>query len=107
MIEHKGYTGVFEYDPELELLTGHVIDIRDEIYFEGTSVPEVKANMAELVDEYLKVCESRGEEPAKPFSGNLRLRMDTDLHRQVAREAAVAGTSLNSYIVETLRERVG
>ena len=24
MIKYKGYTGTFEYDPELELMAGHV-----------------------------------------------------------------------------------
>ncbi len=43
MIEYKGYTGTFEYDPELELLAGHVIDLRDEIYFEGESVTELRS----------------------------------------------------------------
>ena len=31
MIEYRRYTGTFEYDPELELLAGHVIDLRDEV----------------------------------------------------------------------------
>ncbi len=31
----KGYTGVFEFDPELRLFAGHVVDLRDEINFEG------------------------------------------------------------------------
>ena len=34
MIEHRGYTGVFEYDPELEIWAGHVVDLQDQIYFE-------------------------------------------------------------------------
>lgn len=107
MIEHKGYTGVFQYDPQLEILTGHVVDIGDEIYFEGASVEEVRTNMAAVVDEYLRVCEERGEDPDRPFSGNLRLRMDSQLHRQIVREAAMSGKSLNRFIVETLEERVG
>lgn len=107
MIEYKGYTGVFEYDPTVELLTGHVVDIRDEIYFEGASIEEVRANMASVVDEYLRVCTERGEDPDRPFSGNLRVRLDSDLHRTVVREAAIAGTSLNRYIVEALRQRLG
>ncbi len=32
MIEYRGHTGTFEYDPDLELLAGHVIDLQDEIY---------------------------------------------------------------------------
>jgi len=43
MIEYKGYTGVVEYDPEIEAFSGYVIDLRDQIHFEGESVEEVKA----------------------------------------------------------------
>jgi predicted HicB family RNase H-like nuclease len=38
MIDYNGYTGVFEFDAELEIFTGHVVDLRDQIYFEGDSV---------------------------------------------------------------------
>jgi len=50
MIEYKGYTGVFEFDPELRLFTGHVVDLRDEIYFEGDSVESLEASMHRAVD---------------------------------------------------------
>ena len=102
MIEYRGYTGTFEYDPELELLAGHVIDLRDEIYFEGESVAELKSSMHRAVDHYLAVCNERGDTPDKPFSGQLRLRMDPQLHRSVAIAASTAGKSLNTWIVETL-----
>jgi predicted HicB family RNase H-like nuclease len=38
MLEYKGYTGSIEFDPDLRLFTGHVVDLRDEIYFERDSV---------------------------------------------------------------------
>jgi len=102
MIEYRGYTGTFEYDPELELLAGHVLDLRDEIYFEGESVTELKASMHRAVEHYLAVCEERGDAPDKPFSGQLRLRMDPELHRSVVIAASTAGKSLNTWIVDTL-----
>ena len=102
MIEYKGFTGTFEYDPELELLAGHVIDLRDEIYFEGESVTELKASMHRAVDHYLAVCNERGDTPDKSFSGQLRLRMDPQLHRSVTIAASTAGKSLNTWIVEAL-----
>ncbi|NIW37524.1 MAG: toxin-antitoxin system HicB family antitoxin, partial [Gemmatimonadetes bacterium] len=61
MIDYKGYTGVFDYDPEAECFSGHVVDLRDEIYFEGASVPALKASLKRAVDHYLIVCEQRGE----------------------------------------------
>jgi len=104
MIEYKGYSGVFEFDSELELFTGHVVDLRDEIYFEGSSVDQLKNSMKRAVDHYLKVCKQRGEEPEKPFSGKLNVRLGSDLHRGVAVAAAAAGESINSWIVRVVED---
>jgi len=98
MIEYRGYTGVVEFDPELSLFAGHVIDLRDEIYFEGESVEELTASMRRAVDEYLRVCEARGEEPERPFSGKLNLRLGPALHRAAAVMAAAEGESLNVWL---------
>jgi predicted HicB family RNase H-like nuclease len=58
LIDYKGYTGMFEFDPGLRLFAGHVIDLRDEIYFEGESVEELERSMKRAVDHYLEVCET-------------------------------------------------
>ena len=71
MITYQGHTGVFDFDPGLMVFAGHVIDMRDEIYFEGDSAKALEESMARSVDHYLAVCEERGEEPGKPFSGLL------------------------------------
>jgi predicted HicB family RNase H-like nuclease len=102
MIEYKGYTGVFEFDPELRLFTGHVVDLRDEIYFEGDSVESLEASMHRAVDHYVSVCKSRGEEPERPFSGKLNLRLGSELHRAAAVAASAEGESLNTWLVRVI-----
>jgi predicted HicB family RNase H-like nuclease len=102
MIEYKGYTGMVDYDPALRCFSGHVIDLRDEIYFEGASVEELEASMRRAVDHYLAVCAKRGEEPERPFSGKLNLRLGPDLHRTAALAAAAAGESLNNWLVRVV-----
>jgi predicted HicB family RNase H-like nuclease len=102
MIEYKGYTGVVEFDADLRSFTGHVIDLRDEIYFEGASVEELEESMKRAVDHYLSVCAKRGEEPERPFSGKLNLRLGTDLHRAAALAAAADGESLNNWLVKVV-----
>jgi len=103
MLEYRGYTGVFEFDTELELFSGFVVDLRDQIYFEGESVDQLKASMQRAVDHYLEVCAARGEEPEKPFSGKLNVRLGSDLHRAVAVAAAARGESINSWLVHVVR----
>ena len=106
MIDYHGYSGVFDYDVELDTFTGHVVDLRDEIYFEGRSVDELRDSMQTAVDHYLAVCEARGEEPARPYSGQLRIRMESELHHRAAVTAAAAGVSLNSFVVGALERAV-
>ena len=42
MMEYKGYIGKVELDEEAGILYGEVINLRDVITFEGTSVDEVQ-----------------------------------------------------------------
>jgi predicted HicB family RNase H-like nuclease len=104
MIDYKGYTGVIEFDPELRVFTGQVIDLRDEIYFEGDSVEALEASMHRAVDHYLEVCEQRGEEPERPFSGKLNLRLGSELHRAAAVAAAAEGESLNAWLARVVEQ---
>lgn len=98
MIEYQGYTGVFDFDAELALFAGHVVDLRDEIYFEGKSVDELAESMRRAVDHYLDVCDIRGEKPERPFSGRFNVRVGPTTHRQIAAAAAAAGLSMNEWI---------
>jgi predicted HicB family RNase H-like nuclease len=81
-----------------------VIDLNDEIYFEGDSVDAIEASMRRAVDHYLEVCEARGEEPARPFSGKLNVRLGSDLHRAAAVAAAAEGESLNSWLSRVIAD---
>jgi predicted HicB family RNase H-like nuclease len=104
MIDYKGYTGVFEFDPELRLFTGHVVDLRDEIYFEGDSVEALEASMGRAIDHYLEVCSARGEEAERPFSGKLNVRLGSEVHRAATVAAAAEGESLNAWLARVVEE---
>lgn len=102
MLKYKGYTGQVEYDDEVGIFHGEVLDLRDVITFQGTSVEEVERSFRESIDDYLEFCEQRGEEPDKPFSGRLMLRLPPNLHRKVYVSALREGKSLNQWITERL-----
>lgn len=106
MIEYKGYTGVFEFDPELALFAGHVVDLRDEIYFEGESVDELTGSMRRAVDHYLSVCEKRGDRPEKPFSGRFNVRVEPSTHRRIAAAAASSGVSMNEWLTSVIASKL-
>lgn len=102
MLSYKGYTGHVEYDDEAGIFHGEVLDVRDVITFQGKSVEEIEQAFRESIDDYLDFCEQRGEEPDKPFSGRLMLRLPPHLHRKVYLNAVREGKSLNQWIAERL-----
>jgi predicted HicB family RNase H-like nuclease len=105
-MEYKGYIGKVEFDDEAGLFRGEVINTRDVITFQGTSVSELKKAFRESVDDYLAFCAERGEEPDKPFSGQFVARLSPDLHREVSLAARRAGKSLNAWVAEQLQSAV-
>lgn len=106
MIEYKGYVGVFEFDPEIDMFQGAVVNTRDVITFYGDSVSQLKEEMKKSVDEYLAFCRERSREPEKPFSGKLSLRTSPELHRQVAVQAAQRRQSMNTFVQDVLKKAV-
>ncbi len=102
---YKGYEGVVEYDEKAKVFAGEVINTRDVITFQGKSAEELERAFRESIDDYLQFCKARNEEPEKPFSGNLMVRMPPALHRRIALEAGRKGKSVNRYIIDRLRPK--
>lgn len=103
MMEYKGYIGKVEIDEEVGILYGEVINVRDVITFEGTTVEEIQQAFRESVDDYLEFCAQRGESPEKPFSGKFVVRLPAELHRKAYIQAKLKDKSLNSWITEVLQ----
>ena len=107
MMEYKGYRAAVTFDDEVDVFHGEVVNIRDVIVFEGTSVAQLKKEFNFSIDDYLKACEERGRTPDKPFSGKIPLRIPPEVHRAAATAAKIQGKSLNAWIAETVKEAVG
>jgi predicted HicB family RNase H-like nuclease len=101
-MKYKGYEGSISYDDEAEIFHGEVINTKDVITFQGKSVRELKKEFRLSIDDYLALCKERGEEPEKPFSGNLVIRIDPELHKKLAIQARKRKKSLNAFIEERL-----
>lgn len=104
MMEYKGYVGKVEFDDEAGIFHGDVINTRDVITFQGTTVAEVRQAFHDSVDDYLGFCAQLGQAPEKPFTGKFVLRLSPDLHRRIYIAARAAGKSLNAWVAERLDE---
>ena len=101
-MKYKNYEATVRFDEETEVFYGEVINTRDVITFQGSSVKELKKAFKDSVEDYLEFCRERNEEPGKPFSGNFVLRISPELHHQLYKKAKLSGKSLNSLIEEKL-----
>jgi len=104
MLRYKGYTGHVEFDDQSGIFHGEVLDLKDVITFQGKSVEEIEQAFCDSIDDYLEFCRERNEEPDKPFSGRLMVRLPPQLHRRVFVTARQEGKSLNQWIAEKLEE---
>jgi predicted HicB family RNase H-like nuclease len=102
MMEYKGYFGFVEFDEDAQILHGEVINIKDVITFQADSVHDLKSAFQDSIDDYLEFCNKRGEEPDKPFSGKLMLRVTPEQHRLISTAARKSGTSLNAWVAERI-----
>jgi len=98
-MEYNGYTANVEFDDEAGVFHGQVLDLRDVITFEATSVEGLRAEFRASVDDYLSWCEERGEEPDRPFSGRFVVRLDPQMHRAASVCAGRTDVSLNDWMI--------
>jgi predicted HicB family RNase H-like nuclease len=106
MLIYKGYMRHVEFDDETDIFHGEIINTRDVITFQGSTVAEIKKAFNESIDDYLNFCEERYEEPEKPFSGKFNLRIEPELHRQVYIAAKQNQITLNQWIAEAIKHHI-
>ena len=106
MIEYKGYTGVFEFDPSIDAFHGRILGLQDVVTFQGRSLDELRREMAESVEDYLELCQEAGREPDRPYRGEFLVRTTPELHRAASVRAQAAGMSLNAWVEATLTSAV-
>ena len=96
MMEYKGYRATVTFDDEAGMLRGEVVDTRDVIILEGTSVEQLEEEFQFSIEDYLAVCAERGREPNKPFSGQIPLRVTSAAQCAATAAARSEGKSLNA-----------
>ena len=104
MLEYKGYVGEVVYDDEAGVLHARVIN-SGSYPIANAEAPDAEGIRREFrisIDEYLASCKELGIEAVRPFSGDLRLRLGSELHRRAKVAAMEAGVSLNAWIKQAV-----
>ena len=105
-MEYKGYLGSVEYDAEAKIFHGDMINTKDVITFQGTTVKEIESAFKESIDDYISWCKEEGVEPEKPYSGRFNVRLTPQLHQKIAILAKQKRISLNSFVEKAIVNEV-
>lgn len=107
MLKYKNYVGHVIFDDEANIFHGEIINTKDVITFQGSTVGEIKKAFVDSVEDYLSFCSKRGENPEKPFSGKFNVRVTPELHQKASLRAKEKEISLNNWVIETIKKAVG
>jgi predicted HicB family RNase H-like nuclease len=103
-LTYKGFNARVEFDAEDRIFVGRIACIRDVVSFHAETVSGLEKAFKESVNDYLKACEALAQSPNKPVSGNLMLRVPTEVHAKAIEAAELAGVSLNVWAADVLRQ---
>ena len=101
-----GYRATIKYDAELDLFRGEILGLSGGADFYGKNPKELRSEFRKSLQVFLAVCEEKGLEPRRHFSGKFNLRISPELHERLAIEAQAQGKSINTLAQEALQERV-
>ena len=64
-MKYKSYQASVVFDESVKAFHGRVVNIRDGINFQGTSVDDLTTAFHEAVEDYQEFCAERGEVPER------------------------------------------
>jgi predicted HicB family RNase H-like nuclease len=106
MMEYKGYLGTVEYDADARLFHGDIVNTRDLITFQGTTVDEIERAFQDSIEDYIAWCKEDGVEPEKPYSGKFNVRLSPELHKEAAITARKLKLSINRFVEKAITDEL-
>ncbi|GHV77527.1 antitoxin HicB [Spirochaetia bacterium] len=106
MMEYEGYLGTVEYDADAKLFHGDIVNTRDVITFQGTTVEEIERAFKDSIEDYLAWCKEEGAEPEKPYSGKFNVRLPPELHKEAAITARKLKLSINRFVEKAITDEL-
>lgn len=106
-VTYEGYIAQLTIDLDANVIHGEVVNTRDVLTFSVRELSEVRAALADTIEDYKEWCASLNQPVQKPLSGTLTLRLTPELHQAAANRAAMLKTSLNAWLVTTVECELG
>lgn len=106
MMEIDGFKAKIEFDPDLDQFRGEILGLNGSADFYGKSTASLRKEFRNSLKIFLEVCEEKGIEPTKEYSGKFNLRIPPSLHSEISARATAANKSINQWVSEVLEQTV-
>lgn len=83
ILKYQNYIAKVELQ-ENGYLFGRVVNMKDQITFQTSDSTMLMEEFKNSVDDYLEFCKEEGDDPEKPFSGEIRYKTVPERHRQLS-----------------------
>lgn len=106
IMEVNGYKAKIEYDPDLDQFRGEILGLNGSADFYGKTPASLRKEFRNSLRVFLEVCEEKGINPMREFSGKFNLRIPPKLHSKIAAQATAQDKSLNQFVSEILEQSI-
>lgn len=106
LMKLDGYSARIDYDAERDSFRGEILGLNGGADFYGRNPKELRTEFRKSLKVFLEVCEEKGIDPHRTFSGKFNLRISPELHEQLAIAAQARGMSINTLAQEALQRVV-
>lgn len=106
MLHYNDYYGTINFSVEDNILYGKVIGIKGVLSYEGRTLEELNEDFKNTVNEYINDCKERNIIPQKSYKGSFNVRLNPDLHRDLAIYAKKNDESLNSAVEKAIKQYI-
>ncbi|MDY0263535.1 type II toxin-antitoxin system HicB family antitoxin [Syntrophotalea acetylenica] len=106
VMDINGYKASIAYDPEIEMFRGEFINLNGGADFYAKDTEALRAEGELSLKVFLEMCEEKGIEPKKSYSGKFNVRIPPELHAKVVQAATAHDQSINQWIKSVLSESV-
>lgn len=101
-----GYRAKIEYDPDLDQFRGEILGLNGSADFYGKNPAGLRKEFRNSLKVFLEVCEEKGINPNREYSGKFNLRIPPKLHSKIAAQATAQDKSLNQFVSEILEQSI-
>jgi len=106
IMEVNGYKAKIEFDPELDQFRGEILGLNGSADFYGKNPAVLRKEFRNSLKVFLEVCEEKGINPTREYSGKFNLRIPPQLHGEIAVRATAEDKSINQWVSEVLEYTV-